>query len=230
MQPGYLSGKRIAGNLAWLALAGVLSYVAIDVALAFLRPDFSLLYNAESDYGHGGAWSWLMDVNFLLRGVLSLAAVGALGRTAEPGGRLRTGLALLAAWAVCSGLLAFFPDDLEGQPVTSSGVVHIALALVAFPCVAVATIVISTHLRLDPRWRRGAGLLLTVAIAGAVALLLEATAGHKHVHPPGGLYERIFLGIELLWIALAAAYIAVTQHPDRQVRTLSAEAGVRHVG
>jgi hypothetical protein len=45
-------------------------------------------------------------------------------------------------------------------------------------------------------WHGSAGLLLTVAIAGAVALLVLGAAGHKHA--PGGLYERIFLGLELL--------------------------------
>jgi hypothetical protein len=201
MQPGYLSGKRIARNLAWLALAGVAAYVAIDVALAFLRPDYSLLYNAESDYGHAGPWAWLRDLNFLLRCALSLAAAGAIATSAEPGGRIRAGLALLAAWALCSGLLAFFPDDLEGQPVRGSGAVHIALALVAFLCVAVAALVIAAQLRLDPRWHRTGGVLLAVAIAGALALVVLGAAGHKHA--PGGLYERIFLGLELLWLALA---------------------------
>ncbi len=43
-------------------------------------------------------------------------------------------------------------------------------------------------------------------LAGAAAfLLLGAVAGHKHA--PGGLYERIFPGLQLLWIALAAGYI-----------------------
>src|ERR1700722_12167850 len=90
MQPGYLSGRRITRDLAWLALAGVAAYAAIDVALAFLRPDYSLLYNAESDYGHGGPWAWLMDLNFLLRCALSLAAAGALsGRRRACGARRR---------------------------------------------------------------------------------------------------------------------------------------------
>jgi hypothetical protein len=45
-----------------------------------------------------------------------------------------------------------------------------------------------------------------------------AAAGHKHA--PGGLYERIFLGLELLWIALSAARIAV---PRRGTAMLSAQ-------
>jgi hypothetical membrane protein len=197
--------------LAWFALAGIVVYVGIDVLLKFLRPQYSLLYNAESDYGRG-PWYWVMDLNFLLRCALSLAVAGALARTVRTDTRVRGGLALLVVWAVCSGLLAFFADDLEGQPVHGSGRVHLALALIAFVCVAIGTVLISAGLRSDPAWRPVSALLLAVSIAGAAAFLLLGTAaGHKHA--PGGLYERIFLGLELLWMAVAAGYIALKWAP-----------------
>jgi hypothetical membrane protein len=188
--------------LARLTLAGVAVYVAVDVLLAFLRPGYSLVHNAESDYGRG-PWFWVMDLNFLLRCALSLALAGALIRIVKPGGALRTGLALLVTWAVTSGLLAFFADDIEGQPVHGSGVVHLALAFVAFTCVTAGTIVLSCALRSDPDWRSAGTALLVVSLAGAVACLLLGTAT-GHPHAPGGLYERIFLGLQLAWIALAA--------------------------
>jgi hypothetical membrane protein len=191
--------------LARLALAGVAAYVAIDVVLAFLRPGYSLLYNAESDYGRG-PWYWVMDLNFLLRCALSLAIAAALYRTVRLGGRTRGGLALLVAWAICSGLLAFFADDPEGTPQTGSGVVHLVLAFIAFTAITVGAILISAGLRSDPAWRRAAPVLLAISIAGAVAYLLLG-APHKHYHAPGGLYERIFLGLELLWIVIAAITI-----------------------
>jgi hypothetical membrane protein len=195
-------GRVRAKVLAWFALAGVVAYAAIDVLLAFLRPGYSLIYNAESDYGRG-PWYWVMDLNFLLRCALSLAIAGALAGAARPDGRARAGRILLVIWAVCSGLLAFFADDLEGQPVHLSGGVHLALAFIAFPCVAVGTILISSALWPDPAWHSARAVLLGVSVAGAAAfLLLGAAFGHKHA--PGGLYERIFLGLELLWIALAA--------------------------
>jgi len=192
--------------LAWFTLAGIVVYVAIDVLLAFLRPAYSLLYNAESDYGRG-PWYWVMDLNFLLRCVLSLAIAAALYRVIRPDGRTRGGLALLVTWAICSGLLAFFADDPEGTPQHFSGVVHVILAIIAFTCVTVGTILISAALRSDPAWRRTAPVLLALSIAGAVAYLLLGSAT-KHHHAPGGLYERIFLGLELLWIAVAAVAIA----------------------
>jgi hypothetical membrane protein len=195
-----------AKPLAWFALAGIAVYVAIDVLLAFLRPGYSLLYNAESDYGRG-PWYWVMDISFLLRCALSLAIAAALCRAARPGGRVRGGLALLATWAVCSGLLAFFADDPEGTPRTGSGVVHVILAVIAFTCITVGAILISASLMSDPAWRPAAPVLLAISIAGALAYLLLG-APHKHYHAPGGLYERVFLGLELLWIATAAIAVA----------------------
>jgi len=49
---------------------------------------------------------------------------------------------------------------------------------------------------------------LSLALAGAAAYLLLGVAA-RHRHAPGGLYERIFLGLELLWIGVVAARIAL---------------------
>jgi len=198
-------------SLARLALAGVAIYVAIDVLLAFLRPAYSLLYNAESDYGRG-PWYWVMDINFLLRCALSLAIAAALYQVARLDGRVRGGLALLVTWAICSGLLAFFADDPEGTPQHGSGVVHLVLAFIAFTCVTIGAILISASLMSDPAWRPAAPILLGISIAGAIAYLVLGSA-HKHAHAPGGLYERVFLGLELLWIVIAAIAIARRPRP-----------------
>ena len=198
-----------AKPLAQLTLAGVAVYVAIDVLLAFLRPGYSLIYNAESDYGRG-PWYWVMDLNFLLRCALSLAIAAALYRVARPDGRTRAGLVLLVTWAICSGLLAFFADNPEGTTQTASGVVHLVLAFIAFTCITIGVILISASLMSDPAWRPAAPVLLAISIAGAVAYLLLGTA-EKHHHAPGGLYERIFLGLQLLWIVVAA--IAIARRP-----------------
>jgi hypothetical membrane protein len=219
--PRQVSAPSRAKPLAWFTLAGVAVYVAIDILLAFLRPGYSLLYNAESDYGRG-PWYWVMDLNFLLRCALSLAIAAALYRVLRPDGRApdgrapdgrapdgraRGGLALLVTWAICSGLLAFFADDIEGTPQHGSGVVHVVLAVIAFTAIAIGAILISAALMSDPAWRPAASILLAISVAGALAYLLLG-ASHKHQHAPGGLYERIFLGLELLWIAVAAIAVA----------------------
>ncbi len=204
-----------AKPLARFTLAGVVVYVGIDVLLAFLRPSYSLIYNAESDYGRG-PWYWVMDINFLLRCALSLALAVALSQVLRPAGRARTGLTLLVIWAISSGLLAFFADDIEGTPQHGSGIVHLVLAFIAFTAITIGAIVISANLMSDPAWRPAAPVLLGISIAGAVAYLLLGAA-LKHHHAPGGLYERIFLGLELLWMAITAIIITrrtPAPHPE----------------
>jgi Protein of unknown function (DUF998) len=196
-----------AKPLARLTLAAVALYVVIDVLLAFLRPGYSLLYNAESDYGRG-PWYWVMDINFLLRCALSLAIAAALYQVVRHDDRTRSGLALLVTWAICSGLLAFFADNPAGTPRTVSGVVHLILAIIAFTAVVIGTILISVSLVSDPALRPAAPALLAISVAGALVYLLLGIAKH---HAPGGLYERIFLGLELLWIVVLA--IAIARRP-----------------
>ncbi|MGH7641457.1 MAG: DUF998 domain-containing protein [Candidatus Dormibacteria bacterium] len=203
------SPPRIStSRLALITSGGVVLYVLIDVLLAILRPDLSLLHRAESDYGVG-RFSWLMDLNFLLRGALSLALAAALLRVASGSGRLRLGVALLAAWAIGSGLLAFFPDDPPGYPATSAGQVHLALAFIAFICVAVGTIVLSVGGRNLIQLRARYPLLLGVSL---VALIPLALLGHSHFNPRSldGLYERAFLALELLWILIAGIQLHQT--------------------
>jgi hypothetical membrane protein len=193
---------------AQAAIAGVVVYVAIDVALVLLRPHFSVLHNAESDYGSRGPYGWLMDLNFVLRCALSLAAVRALSLAGPRQPRLRAALGLLALWAVASGLLAFFPDDPVGTP--THGLVpkvHLALAAVAFVAVAVGTRLATRALRADPSWQP-AIVPLAVLSWGAILPVLLLGRTHLRPHSLGGLWEKVFLGLELAWILVAAAWIA----------------------
>jgi hypothetical protein len=204
--------RNSTARLALIAVAGVLLYVFIDVLLAFLRPDVNLIHNAESDYAVG-PYSWLMDLNFLLRCGLSLAAAGAILKHTSTGGRLRLGAGFLVAWGVGSGILAFFPDNPPGTPVTTSGVVHLSIAFLAFTCVLIGTIVLSVKFRLLPHLRRVAPFLLVIAVAAVVPLVL---LGHTDFHPGtlSGLYERLFLGLELVWILVVGARIfSSAAHP-----------------
>jgi hypothetical membrane protein len=192
---------------ARLALAGIVLYAIIDTALVFLRPQFSILHSAESDYGSRGSWAWLMDLNFLLRCGLSLAVIGALSITAAKSRRLQAALGLLIVWALGSGLLAFFPDDPAGTPLRTAGAVHLAVAFVAFVAVLAGTILGSMALQSQARWRRVAIPMGALSWGALVPLLLLGRAGFRP-SSLGGLYEKIFLGMQLLWLALVAARVA----------------------
>jgi len=211
--------RRASSARFWaaLALAGIVVYVAIDVALVFLRPEFSVLHNAESDYGSKGHYAWLMDINFLLRAALSLAAVAAMAPAVRESSRLRISLTLLVVWAVLSGALAFFPDDPVGTRTHGSGAVHGVLAVIAFFAMLVGALAFSLRVRRLPSWRPVSGALLALSVLALIALLLQ---GHAHfgLHTLGGLYEKIFIALELAWLGTAAAFAARSE-PTAQPAT-----------
>lgn len=203
--PAKASVTGQARTLALLSLLGVLVYVALDVLLFFLRSDLPILHHAESDYGNG-PWSWLMDVNFLLRCALSLAAVGALWSLLPKSATTRLALILLAVWAICSGVLAFFSDDEQGAPATAHGKVHLLAAAIAFLCCLLATLLLT---RVLARWSGSRRLVVALAASWLIALIGVILLGRFGFRPlgSGGLYERLFLGGELLWLAIAMGWI-----------------------
>jgi hypothetical protein len=192
--------------LAGAAVAGLLVYVAVDAALRVLEPQYSLLRNAESDYANG-TFGWLMDLNFVLRGASSLASVGAIALAYRMDGWLRVGLALIAAWAAASGVLAVFPDDLAGHPETAAGRIHLTLALIAFVSMAGGAMSASIALARVARGRAIGRCLGSLAIAALLALPLVA---RPPVRGDIGLFERIFLALELVWLLVAAGWTYVT--------------------
>ena len=199
-----------ARSWARLVIAGAVVYFAIDVALVFLRPEFSVLHSAESDYGSKGHYAWLMDVNFLLRATFSLAAARAMSLAVGAGGRVRVPLMLLVVWAVLSGALAFFPDDPVGTRTHGVGAVHAALAVIAFFAILVAGVAFSLGVRRLASWQPISRALVALSVMAMIALLL---LGHAHfgLHTLGGLYEKLFIAIELLWLLAASWSIAGTR-------------------
>jgi hypothetical membrane protein len=192
---------------------GVVVYVVIDVALVFLRPQFSVLHNAESDYGSRGPYDWVMDANFVLRCLVTFAAIAAVVSVVADRATVRRGLRLLGVWAVASGLLAFLPDDPVGTKTHARGAAHLLFALIAFVAVIVGTFATLRGLRGDSRFAPVQRPLLGLALAAVVAIVLLGQAG-LGVHSLGGLWEKTFLGCEMAWIALLAGWCAHLARPD----------------
>lgn len=185
--------------LVVVTIALVVVYVLIDIALGILRPDYSIVSDFESDYGRG-RFSWLMDVNFVIRGVLSALALIVLVRR----GIARTWTAaLFGVWAVSSALLAFFPTNVTGLPRVPSGPVHLALAFIGFVAVAIATLAMSFAVIRRQAASQGSAVgLLVVASLGIVFLL---ALGGAAAWQASGMVERLFLLSQLVWTAWAVA-------------------------
>jgi hypothetical membrane protein len=186
-------------------------YLAIDVLLAFLRPHYSLLSNAESDYGRGKD-AWLMDVNFVLRGLVSAAVALVLSKS-RPLLR-RWPIWLIGVWAACSALLALFPDNPPGLPAHPSGKVHLALAAIAFSAVIVATVALTLQMS-APIWRSLRPVFVVLVSLGALSYLALPKTLNR-AHGVGGLIERIFLGSQLAWLSVAMARLVLPQRLKNQ--------------
>jgi hypothetical membrane protein len=208
--------RQTAVALARFAILGIVVYVALDVALVFLRPHFSVLHNAESDYGASGSYAWVMDLNFLLRGAFSLAVVRALVLAGALRGRGASAAHRgLTIWALASGALAFFPDDPVGTRTHGLGAVHLALAGVAFVAVLVGTIAGSRAARVAGLLRSRATALRILAGGALVPVLLLAHAKLR-LHSLGGLYEKLFLAVEIVWLFVVAwAILRAPQAADQ---------------
>lgn len=181
-------------------------YVVLDVVAQLLPPHYSPVLQAESDLGVG-PYGFLMSINFVNRGVLTLCLVAALAAALPAQARSRFGMFALEVWGVTSALLAVFPTDilddhrLVPHPhLTRHGEIHLLLATVGFIAAAVGAVLVSTALRRGP-WK-ATGASRTLAILSVVALLFFPVLAH--IHHAGGLGERLFLAIVLAWTAVMA--------------------------
>jgi hypothetical protein len=190
-----------------VALVGVVLYVVLDVIAQVLPPHYNPLSQVESDLAVG-PYGYVMTINFLNRGFLSLEFLFALrGTIGFAGGDLskyRTGFVLLGVWSVGALLLAVFPTDVPATPVSWHGAIHLVVAIFAFLGGAFGALALSTNMR-------GSGVLkdvrrfaLPVAVLAVVFCLVDLLVplfAHHLNADYGGLLERLFLGTELLWIA-----------------------------
>ncbi len=187
-----------------ITVVGIAVYVGLDIVVQLLPPHYNPITQAESDLGVG-PYGWLMDLNFAVRGTLSLALVYALYRVWPGVDRPRAGLALIGLWGAGAFVLATNPTDVSG-PVTVHGAIHDATAALAFLCVALGERWVASSLPSHPPWdrvRSAARPLADLTVAALVVLfvgtLVPRVADHAF-----GLLERVFLGAALLWMLVVA--------------------------
>ena len=207
--------KSDTAGLFWAVIIGVALYVVLDVVAQLLPPHYSPVSQAESDLAVG-KYGFVMTINFLNRGVLSLLFIYAFLRTLDLAGvarsQFRAGTYLLGAWAVGAVLLAIFPTDVPATPVSWHGAIHLVLAIVAFIGGAFGTLAISQRLNQNTQFSVLRRLALPISVVVVVLWIIEFGLPFFAPHLNGrigGLTERLFLGSVLLWIGAASAYLAV---------------------
>ena len=194
-----------------MALLGVLLYVILDLVAQYLLPRYSPISQAESDLAVG-PYGYIMTLNFVNRGILSLCFLFAIMLAANSGDssspRLERGAWLFAAWSIGALLLAAFPTDVPPTPISWHGAVHLVVAIVAFLGGALGALYISLGMNGNRTVGKARGVALPLAFLSVVLCFVEVSGA---VVAPGifaqygGLVERLFLGSILLWVALVSA-------------------------
>jgi hypothetical membrane protein len=163
--------------------------------------------------GQGAEFATLQNLNFILLGVLVLGFAWALGRTLGPP---HHGPILLGVFAVSScianGLLPCDVGCVGGTPV---GLAHNITGVLGFIAAIAGMLGLARRWRHDPRWRHHVGPTLAAVAVTIVGLLwFITTQAGDPLHPLGGIAQRTFVGVLLLWIARTAWLL------DRQLSAL----------
>ena len=194
-----------AAILAALAAAAVAAGTVSLVWVNFLPTGHRPMVDAVSDYGASPYRAFYRATVMSL----GLGAVLLLAALAHGTGVPAAGLIWLGAYGVTRIAIAFFPTDLEGETVTTTGRVHLLLAATAFTAIAFAAADLVPALRSEPGWD-ATGLLN--ALRWAVIVTAIGTGVTRVVlplrHTVFGLVERLLYAATIAFL-LAVAIEAV---------------------
>ena len=206
-----------SARIFWLVSFGVVLYLFLDVLAQSLPPHYNPINTAESDLAVG-PYGYIMTINFVNRGLLSLAFLYAftvnLRLAGEDFPTYRRSVYLLGVWGVGALLLAAFPTDVPATPISWHGAIHLAVAFLAFLGGTLGALDLSLRFRSVPSRRGIATFALAIAAIGLISLVL--LFGLPFITPQlasriGGVTERLLIGSVLVWILMLSLYLGRTQ-------------------
>jgi hypothetical protein len=178
-------------------------YLAVGLIQAFLRDGFDLARHPLSLLANGPG-GWVQTANFVLTGLMVLAAAVGFGRV--PGPRLRGVTYFLGAFGVALIVAAVFPaDPVDGFPpgtpkgpptsISTTGLIHFAAGALGF-----LSLGISCFFAAWAMWRRRVSSLAFVSLLSGLAVLLGFFGGI--VLPIGimGIWFAVVVG--WAWLAI----------------------------
>ena len=189
-------------------IAAVAIYVGATILGGLLDPAYSQISRTVSELTAAGAPDRVvLAVLYVGYNVLVAGFGYAIHRIAPQEPKLRLGMYLLAAGGIAGvGLVTLLPTDRAGQPITSIGSVHIAVAGAAALLTVATTFVMALGFRRVETLRP----LVRGSIAAGVAIVLAGPIGAFAVasgSPYAGVFERIAIGLFLLWIWGVSVYL-----------------------
>ena len=201
---------RGAGAAAPLLLFGAMAgpfYLAVGLIQAFVRDGFDLARHPLSLLANGPG-GWVQTANFVLTGLMVVAAAVGFGRLFGPGSRGFTWS--LGGFGLSMIVAAVFPaDPVDGFPVgtpegfpasiSTTGLAHFIAGALGFLCLAVSGLFAALLMR-----RRNATALAWFSLLSGLSVLLGFFGGI--LVPIGilGIWFAVLAG--WTWLALLSLY------------------------
>jgi hypothetical membrane protein len=183
MEPNCTPAARITRSLLGYGIIAGPLYVSVALTQALTRDGFDLTRHAWSLLTNG-AWGWIQVANFVVTGLMTVAAAIGLRRALQPG-RARTWAPLLVAAYGLSmvGAGIFRADPAQGFPVGTPdtttvswhGALHFIIGGVGFLCLIVGCFVLAA--RLSRHGRRGLALFSRLTAVGFLAAFIGIASG-----------------------------------------------------
>jgi len=185
-------------------------YLAVGLAQAFVRDGFDLARHPLSVLANGTG-GWVQTANFVLSGLMVIAAATGLRKVLRP--QSRTAGWILGCFGVSMLVAAVFPADPvdgfpigtpEGFPTTIStpGLIHFIAGALGFLALAVSCFVVAVAMlrRRDP-WMAGLSFFSGVSVVAGFAMPAVLPASG----PVAGIWFSVVVG--WTWLALTSVHL-----------------------
>jgi hypothetical protein len=202
-------------NAAFIfSLISFLAYLSASSLLLWLhikRTGYHPIRHAVSDYGVGNTHRLFnIYLSFSGLGAVALSLALSFGLKTPPAPeRAIILLFLLAGVRVCVSL---FPTDLEGQPLTKTGILHYLFAILSIGFVYAIAAELTPFFQARPDWEiisNILGVLLAIATPALVAIIVTMWKPLRNIF---GLFERLFIATTTLWFLVVSAFLTVLLH------------------
>jgi hypothetical protein len=198
--------SRLSG--AALAVVSSLYFLVAAIASHMVNTQYNFFQDYISDYavGQGG---WIFRSAFLASFVACIALPFALWQIAPHSAILNVGLGLLASAGIASLVDFQFATDIlppGAPPVTLSGNIHLAAALIGWIAFVVAALIISYRLKRVEILEKWIPSIIALAWLSIVLLLVLFAVVAVKI-PFGGLAEKLFVLDRNFWMLLVSGLI-----------------------
>jgi hypothetical protein len=190
-----------SGFLALAGMAGPVILVITDVVTGLAAPQYNFIRDSISSL----AWSrlgFIQTIGFLTIGLLVELFVAGLFFNIRGRRGFGFGLAVLALFGFGLLLIGAFHTEIAGGPPTVEGTIHSLVAKSIFWFFPAASLLMAPTFKTYPYWRPL--FVYSLGAAGFAVLLMIASLFLLEDTTVFGLFERILVADEIVWVEIMA--------------------------